>query len=307
MFYIYFFIISLLSGYNITDLNIYFDKIIVSTANNGLYSIDTVDFLLSKIPSDKLPCECITTTEVINNKLWVGTYNGLVVFDENNNILLKYIPQSYYDRWIRDIVYYNNKVYLATLTGLLIYKDKNFYFDRSIDGVSCFLDDNVLYIGTEKGLYYLNENNIITPTHLSVNFLNQNYFPITSLEKQNNWLWVGLTDFKEGYSMGGLWLYDLDKYYIQINSSSGLIYDGISYISYYKEKLLISSYREVLGIKIGGGLQIFDNGNFTSYLLIDKLFPKINCILTFPENNQIWIGTTDGIEIVNDFEEENHR
>ncbi|MDR0801347.1 two-component regulator propeller domain-containing protein [Fluviicola sp.] len=122
---------------NVTDFILYQGKIVVSTEGSGLYIISN-----NRITKIKLRNEDASTCrdlEIINNKLYIGTRDGLYF---TNDLISFKREETFGDRSISGIALVNNKVFVSTFFKGLFRSDFNF---SKFDSISVAMKD--LYIG----------------------------------------------------------------------------------------------------------------------------------------------------------------
>jgi len=287
-------LISMLTGINFTTLEYDGECVFAGSKGHGVFKIDPEREIYEKIPDEYLTCSYISSLEIADGNLWIGTYNGVSVLDSELNLILTYIPSDYYQRWFRDIAYFKGGVFLGTLTSVFNYVRTFNIANNSLKNLSVFFTDDSLWVGTDDGVYYSDNGFSFCKLLVPGNF-SENHLPVTALVRDNGWFWIGLDDISPGYSPGGLLLYDgFDKVY-RIDNNSGLVYNGISALEIVGDFILVASFKNIQGFKLGGGLQKIEGGNITNIFFCDDLFPLINDILYIEKRNEIWVATTNGV------------
>ncbi len=128
----------------------------VGTEDNGIYSYDREKHLWSNY---KLPSSCVLSIfEDSKENLWVGTKNGLSIFDKDKQQFKQILPGYQ----VNDIKESNDNLWIATNTkGLIRFNistleiESNIIKDRSI--LSLFIDTTgLLWVGTESGIEVFN-------------------------------------------------------------------------------------------------------------------------------------------------------
>lgn len=122
---------------SVTDFILYQGKIVVSTEGSGLYIISN-----NRITKIKLRNEDASTCrdlEIINNKLYIGTRDGLYYTQDLTNFIR---VEAFGDRSISGIALTNNKVFISTFFKGLFRSD--FHFSK-FDSIPVKATD--LYIG----------------------------------------------------------------------------------------------------------------------------------------------------------------
>lgn len=291
-------IISILSGVTVNELEYHHPYVYMGTQGQGLYFCDPVKLELNKVPDDYLPCNYISAVFCRNQFILVGTYNGIAILDEDFNLIDKYIPGDYYHRWITDIAYFKGSYVFSNLYGLIIYARGGFRFIPTPFATSVLLGEDTLWLGTDRGLWYSAD---LADFHHSSFFTECNsdqYLPVTTLDRDSGWFWIGLEDNYSSYSPGGLWLFDSERESFRMGRNSGLVFNGISAVYPLDDLLLVGTYCKINGLGKGGGLQILSSQGIISWLGLSRIFPLINDFTYIPSLQQLWIATDQGVEIV---------
>ncbi len=115
-----------------------------------------------------LPNGAIKYIHISNQRIWVGSNNGLAYATLNNNLdqirfnLQNITPPYYINNDTRHISHYQSKVYISTGSGVSVFdEDTTQFIDRfdSTDGLPsnsitlAYSDGNLLMIGTELGFW----------------------------------------------------------------------------------------------------------------------------------------------------------
>ncbi|WP_237714675.1 hybrid sensor histidine kinase/response regulator transcription factor [Algibacter luteus] len=193
-----------------------------------------------------------------NQKLWVGTYNGLKIVDENKNITL-----------LRADI--NNPKSLSKSSIKTLYKDKkgSIWIGTYYGGVNIWDDSNINFLN-------------ITQSQIGKGL---SYDVVSSIETSNELLFFGT----EG---GGITIFNKKtKTYTYINKESTkfLFDNNIKSLFLSKNKLWIGTFYK--------GVQVYNlsTKNFDSVILSSKLKDYLNDVGVYSikqDNNQnMWFGT----------------
>lgn len=273
---------------------------------NGLNRFDGYDFTIYKHTS-------IEKNTIANNfvycidedhygNIWIGTRNGLTVYNylKTKFTNYKHIPDSLntiVSNTINDLLCDNNgNIWLATPMGLnKVTADKNGlilsvqYLPSESINITCLHlgRDGILWIGTENGLFYYDNNHQIKPYILPIvpvsNTINTIY-----VDTYNN-LWIG-TDI--GLLKLNKETNDMVVYYVDPEDNSSIVHNSIT-----------SMTEDIQGnFLIGtlGGLCMYNREDNTFKRYTHRLNAThslnndfINCLLA-DEDGMIWIGTERG-------------
>ena len=250
-----------------------------------------------------------TIIEIDENTLWLGTMDGLNIFDKNTSAVVNI---DYSDKnseeiriiSIRDIIKdmqgglwvatYSRGVYYYHPQRVLFTINSNFVDDNGINKikvVSVFLEENNgnLWIGTEGGgLHYYNQqkDNYIHYTSSNNNSIAGNNIKSLAKDEIGN-LWIGTFS---GLSCLNIKTQQFTNYYSKKGFSNSINNNQVHAI--YVEnpgKIWIGTN--------GGGLQIFDpvSCNFFNIPWLER--EKINTIFV-DKFNRLWVGSQDGIRCI---------
>lgn len=127
---------------NIRDIAFYFSSILVATSK-GLYEINPVKNKQTLLKSFKAS---ISSIEIDNeNRVWIGTENGLIIFDGIKYKTISYSSKSG-ARFINFIHRVDKHIFVGTNDGLYVFEN--------VDGAQVL----VKHIGTNNGLINLESN-----------------------------------------------------------------------------------------------------------------------------------------------------
>ncbi len=196
---------------NIRDIAPSYSNILVATSK-GLYELDLVKRTQKLLKKFKASISSIETD--FENRIWIGTENGLVIFDGIN-----YAPVSYSSksgaRFINFIQRVEKHIFVGTNDGLYVFENRE--------------NSQILvkHIGTNNGLINL-ESNINSSLYEGGNF----WFGTTDgLAKLHFGLEEGFSDFSPKLSIARVLVN-----YREINPSE--IYNGLK-LNYSKNNLII--------------------------------------------------------------------
>ena len=157
----------------ITDIKKYDDNtFLVGTLRNGIYVMSVKGFILNQINKDKsIENNSIRKLYIDNNKnVWAATEAGLSYLEFNNN--LKFIIDKTNDFGTAYTSLLNDSIlYIGTNQGLYSknlekWNSKPKLLDDSIEQIwEIFQDENEILVGTHKGVFKL-ENNTLKTVHL---------------------------------------------------------------------------------------------------------------------------------------------
>ncbi|MBN1151353.1 hypothetical protein JXA84_09060 [candidate division WOR-3 bacterium] len=287
---------AILNSQNVSCLDYYAGRVYAGTLGDGLYIIETKDFLVRKFSDSVVTCPYITELEASERGLLVGTYNGLYCIDGEGHLLYSYVSDDYYDRFVTSIGYFRSFSVVGTSSGISIIRDGIVVKRPFYSPVSCVsvAGDSVL-IGSIEGLFVMEQD--LTVRKIPVPVEN---FPVSCVFADSGWIWIGLEDAYEDYSPGGLYLFGGGSLFWRIDVISAMKYYGVSDICKVDDSLLISVYKMLDGLKLGYNTVLFHG--VVSRLSLDEdqtpLNVAVNDILFIPERNEIWLATVKGIEII---------
>ena len=106
----------------------------------------------------------------INDRIWVASQDGLVIFDNNKKI--EYSTPEYKE--IKCFYEFNNHTFAAGENGILVFNNKdsipvhiNSFKNISLSGLTSITsdNDNGFWIGSKKGLYHYSNGNLTILNH----------------------------------------------------------------------------------------------------------------------------------------------
>lgn len=303
--------------------SIYYDsqhRLWVGTRNNGLNLMEEksgkfIHFKYHRNKPNSISNNQIWDIAETESGIWIGTDNGLSLFNEINRSFYVYknsqfVPKSLSANSIKSLYTdHQNRLWIGTYNGGLNLFDKrlvqmhHYYFtpqknSLSYNDVAAFLqlDKNKVLIATDGG--GLNVFNRTTTNFSHYNFEPDNpnsmanNKPISMLRDKKGQIWIG-------YWEGGLDLFDQKKqkfihYNKNLGSPKGPISNNITCLTQDKDGFIwIGTY--------GGGVNKFDPEAETfEYFKHDIDDPKslsdrdIWAILA-DSQNKVWVGTSDGV------------
>ena len=213
----------------------------------------------------------------MDNIIYIGTMDGLLIFDEFNDDWFK-VDLNLYDRAIWDLEYYNGSIYIATSKGYneistisnQVIKDENSLSKilKNSEVYDILIDDGIMYIASEKGLFqkYLDID--------SYTLISDRKFKNVALHK--NYIFANDED---------LWkisLLDLKSENFKSNVLNFSISGNLLWLNYI-------DYCKLLNINTNNSW-IFDSRNG---ILSSKIY-NINS-----NDDKVWFMTNDGIAIYN--------
>lgn len=259
---------------------------------------DQLNNITSKIPHNRIR-KIIKDKE---NRIWIGTYDGLAVIDKNHIVTItknqyNYLPHNSIHSLFMDS---RNSVWIGTWSGGLCftsnYDNLFLHFNRnsqqnslSSNVVSSFAEekDGTVLVGTEDG--YLNmfdrQKKNFTSYNLNSKGNGTNNIKCLTLDK-NNTLWLGTLS-------NGLWTFDLGTHIFQyqdiFNSGKVNIYSILA----VENGLWLGTY--------GNGLFFYDlkNKKLKNFLSKDTdpttLSSNMIRSLLIDSRGNLWVGTQTGL------------
>jgi signal transduction histidine kinase/ligand-binding sensor domain-containing protein/CheY-like chemotaxis protein/HPt (histidine-containing phosphotransfer) domain-containing protein len=242
-----------------------------------------------------------------NGRMWIGTYEGLNLFEKESNSFIRYTKQNTElpsNRIYSVFQSQEGKYWVGTFFGLasgtptLFPKIDSTSSQLSSDSVNAFniTRDGSLWVGTDDGL------NRLRPGSKAFEWINESTFPkisspdVMSLYSEENILWIGTFN-------GGLNRLDLSNnknivYKHNPFDSSSIGANGIT-------SILRTSDGDLLVGTFGGGLSIFreehnDFINLKNAPNDPKSLSNNSVIALFEDSlGAIWIGTEKGLNKFN--------
>ena len=196
---------------NIRDITFYYSNILVATSK-GLYELNLAKKTQKLLKKFKASIASIETD--VDNRVWIGTENGLVIFDGINFTDVSYSSKSG-ARFINFIHRVESNIFVGTNDGLYVFENSE---------NSQLL---VKHIGTNNGLINL-ESNINSSIYEGGNFW---FGTSEGLAKLQLDLEDGFSDFKPKLNIARVLVN-----YREINPSD--IYSGLK-LNYSKNNLII--------------------------------------------------------------------
>ncbi|MCX6327225.1 MAG: response regulator [Bacteroidia bacterium] len=287
----------------------------VGTEGFGLYSFsmspgaDTVAHHLTTKNSRLSSNTIRKIIEKDEKTLWLGTMEGLSIFDKNTSELVNITysdenPEGISNNSVRDIIKDNQGgIWIATYAGgvnyyhpqkILFSLNSNFVDPKStykIKVVSVFLEESNgnLWIGTEGGgLHYYDqrEDKYLHYLHSNGNGIVDNNIKSLAKDGRGN-LWIGTFS---GLSCLNIKTQQFTNYYNEKGLTNTLSNNQV-------HAIYIENDRRIWLGTNGGGLQILDQvtGNFFNVPGMGR--KNINTIYT-DKSDQVWIGSQDGISCI---------
>jgi len=260
-----------------------------------------------KITSKNKEFQSINTIKFIDNKIWLGTDNGIFIYNENR---FQQISCNSDKKWsVNDVIKNKNNYYIATVNGFVIASkfdktlnkfgniqhfigDKNNKNSITSNRVYDLLfDDDLLWIGTNKLDVLSLKKSVFNTINSTSKIKIENDF-IFSIYKTNDYLFIG--------SRNGLHCIDKQNRVTKItkeNTNNQLAYNVI--------RGIVSDSNNNLWITTTKGVSVINLTNFNpeqpkiKSLYFKKDNPKSlstnNTRSVFIDNkNQIWVATYGG-------------
>lgn len=215
---------------------------------------------------------------VVGNHVWVGTYDGLCMYNKRTS-QWETVDHRLAHSVVKRVRLLGYRMFIATLGMGLWYQDVrtgqfNSFFDLS-KNVTEFLEYNgVLYIGAlDKGLFYYKNDqfgNVLQGV------------PVKAMEIFDGKLWIGT------YGQGIVVLDpDTMEVVAKFNRSNGLSSNFVESFETVRNRILIGT--------LGGGVTIYNSvsGVFRYINILDGL-PSSDVVAIAIEGQRIWFGTLSG-------------
>lgn len=279
------------------------DKIWVGSERSGLYKYENgelahVDIYKSVLPTNNVD-SAITVAN--NGEAWIGTSSGLVHIDKDNNSSTILASNDTVNK-IKDIaIDKKNNVWVAlnfTDTCILKISDKdtvafltsNCPIERNSITDIATDENNVLWVGTEKGLFSYDGSNWENFNEEGMPVKGE-YISHIAVDSQNN-LWLNVYD-------KGLIKFDGKTWSEYTQDNSPLPANFIRSIAIDKEdRIWIASGSKHLNSEPTGGLTCFDGKNWKTYTKENSGLPS-NTItsIAIDANGNIWLGTYGNVGV----------
>jgi len=178
----------------------------VNCKNKGFFllHIDTLTRTISCSPEKYFSdYTCNTLFYDNQNRLWVGTNNGLYMQNPSSQIIQTFSVETpgKYTFSISSLYILNNKIFAGTdKQGVLvidkrtdkIIKNINFFSGNSITGVVSLLlvHPDTLWVATFSGLCWINTKNFTSGTVIAYSSLEQSFKPIVLFRDKKNNAWI---------------------------------------------------------------------------------------------------------------------
>ncbi len=272
------------------------------TTENGLYKYDGKSFN-QFLKADGLNSNSVNhILEDKEGKLWIGTKNGLCVYDgkaftEIQIQLPKNLPPNtnalYQTHSVFDILQDQaGKLWFVTIDGVYTYDGKSFtlfIIDEAANGgmstndkVECIFEDKAgnLWFGgrTNEGVYRYDGKSV---TNLKLDVL----FQDGPKPKAHRWAWPQVQD-----KNGNIWF---------SNWGGAYRYDGTSFTSFSKRDGLSNNVTRIIEDKKGniwfggGGLFRYDGKSFTRFTKKDGLINQDVWSILEDKAGNLWVGTRE--------------
>lgn len=244
------------------------DLIWIGTDSSGLFNIDINSKKITNYtynPDDKNSIPDNHIGEIMKDSkgyLWVGTANGLAVYNEDKN----------------NFSVYKNKIYDK---NSLVYNDvKSLLEDR----------EGVIWVGTYSGVSIFDTNNSIKHYNAGLDedyLLNDNMIHGV-YEDDDGYLWVGTKS-------GGINIIDRKNNtstYINTENNNVIISDSINDITGYNELIFVATDEGLIKINK-------KENTIRRYSVEDGIVSENIKDLLVDDKGYLWLGTTRGVSLLN--------
>ena len=286
-----------------------------------------MDYNHTEILNDRLYIYNIETDK--SGNVWVSTKEGILVFDlreidnvyvwmvDNDGIKKYSIKEKkvieMYDKKQEDEIYNNNcilsdsenNIWISSSNGILRYlsdkkeaevinNDKNFKNSLSSNSITCFYEDfnGTIWIGTDKGINILNNNNQFNSFNEEIYLNNKN---IVSILQEDKYLWIAT-------KYNGIYIYDnitgilIDR----IDNSNN---NTINLSNQYIKSLFKLNDNWIVIITNKGLISINTSEGLYKYHLVEEGYSsELNYLYNDEEN--IWLASTSSFYSYNIITEE---
>jgi ligand-binding sensor domain-containing protein/class 3 adenylate cyclase/HD superfamily phosphodiesterase len=246
-----------------------------------------------------------TLFEDAKGNLWIGAENGLNLLPKNSEKFKSFSTKDGLENIAVKSIFQDSKgiIYIGTEGGLHMFDsgNKKFQIYKSGDGflfkgisIQCiFEDEGNLWIGTDRGLYKINNAGKTTSftQNISDNKSISNNYVLSITKDQDGNLWVGTAN---GLNQFNPWTNTFKRYFSREGDPLSLSSNFVYYL--YEDKA------GVLWIGTqGGGLNRYEKSsdNFSRFQYHENLAGSLinNIIFSIYEDRTgtVWIGTNNGI------------
>lgn len=284
---------------SVRSLVLWNDKLWIGTNNNGLLYLDLKSKLLKQMPiGSKENKSIVYSFEPVNDKLYIGSYDGLSYYDPQENTRKSIpFPEQYKNLMVNSLLWDNVQdcLWIGTEGHLFRYHPQNSSFEcssilpsNSFKTLS-FDNKNNLIIGTDNGLFtYNNKTKEIDHTiHDSRN----------KRSLCNNVIWCGYADRSNNIWLGT----DYGISLIMDNSISKFIHiseltdsgDGNQFTQIHKDSkgnYWLGGVNGLIFFNTEGKMKWFNTENQENKLLHNRIRRIYE-----DRSNNIWIATDGGI------------
>lgn len=246
----------------------------VGRFSRSAYTIDLFNTNTSEIASQFVRDVC-----VIDNTVWVGTFDGLCKFDKRTDAFSRVIYQNLKYASVKKMRRYGDYLYVAALWKGIYRMNINtetweLFFSSSKNVTDIYETNEIIYIAT------LNDGLFIYEDGEFEQMLED--YPIKTICRVKNTIWVGTYG-------DGLLILDANTHELLqvITEGMGLSSDYIEEIKVVEELVIIGT--------LGGGVTFYDfeDKSFSYYGILDGL-PSLDIVTVEVEGNNIWFGTLSG-------------
>ena len=275
----------------------------VGSTRSGLYKFENgelqhMDTYASLIPAERMDT---TATATDNGEIWIGTSGGIIHIDKDDNRTVLMESNDTVNK-VKDIHIDKDKnVWIAlhfTDTCLLricgsdtvAFTTRNCPIERnSVTNISSD-GENLLWVGTEKGLYSFDGNRWTSFNTPETPVNNARITNIATDSKNNLWCSVygkGLCMFNGGEGTE----YNKDNSPLPMNMVRSIAIDQ-------NDNVWIASGESNMGPEFGGGLTCFDGRTWKTYNRSNSGLPS-NTItsIAVDANGNLWLGTYGNVGV----------
>ncbi|MCK5369132.1 MAG: hypothetical protein KAQ62_11295, partial [Cyclobacteriaceae bacterium] len=250
-------------------------ELYIGTTNNGLYKLDLDSFVIEEFCNTQngrfqIPSNWVTALYFHDNKLFIGTEGGLIVYRFKDEKQAYYNPQNSImpSAFISSITHDSDgDIYIGTNDGMAILNNRAELVSphRKEEGNVTALSSNIirtlfvdkkdnLWVGTiQRGIDYMNKESrnmtLVKKKYTDRNSLSGNNLSCFA-QDDNGGMWIGTQENGLNYYNNGQYQFfkaDGSKYSLSNNTVTDIYIDK-------KEVVWVSTYN--------GGLNAFKNGKF---------------------------------------------